>query len=132
MRINLYLYPSNVTRINGFYTCKIWNDLKNNADFNIYFPDKFMKHPPPKKYFWKVMSQIKTDIFDNYIKLALKQYKGMKRIDNENIIINEESLKLFDSFVKESLKLLGNINSKKATESRNHNKYDESQTKKRR
>lgn len=83
--------------------------MKKDHDFIIYFPDKFLKHPPPKKYFWSVLSQTKPDKFKGILNLALKNYKNIKRLNNENIKMTEEALDVFDAFVNESLSLLGII-----------------------
>lgn len=104
-------YRSKIIRINGLFTNKLWSIFKQDSDFLAYFPDKFKKYPPPKSYFWRVLSQARPEKFKNIMQIALKDYKHLKKLNNQNIKMTNEALDAFDAFVKESLSLLGTLTS---------------------
>lgn len=106
MILLLLNYLSNIIRINAFYTNKYWNLLKNDATFTKYFPDKFLKYPPPKKYFWNVYSQAKEEDFKKMLNNTVKDVKLYKRSELEHTRLSSEAIEVFDKFIDGSIGLL--------------------------
>jgi hypothetical protein len=72
----------------------------------LYFPDKFYKFTPPKKYFWQVFSQVFTERYMKMIEGAKFNLRRYAVITREKKKITQESLNVYQSFLEDKLFLL--------------------------
>lgn len=91
----------------------LWQKLKNDKDFIIYFPDKFKQATPPRTYFMEIYAQIKRDQYNDLIKSSMSDYMKIRRTRQENVRISEDALNVFNQYTEESIKLLSILRSEK-------------------
>ena len=103
----------NFNRVKYTVTAELWKIYRNDEKIIHYFPEKFRKAVPPKQYFWPVLSVIKPQEYDIYIKKARERVEVYRKIVNNNIKLTEEAIAVFEGFTMENLNLLGILSSKK-------------------
>lgn len=103
---------SNVIRIKQFFTYIFWDKLKKDITFISYFPDKFRKYPPPKKYFWNVFSQIKQAEYEQLLQTEKEKIRNQLVNQNAFVRVSEEALHVFNDFVEDSMNLMCELISK--------------------
>lgn len=98
-----------------FNTQILWRTLKNDKNFFIYFPEKFIKGCPPKNYFWHIFSIVKKDEYEKLLKNSENRLREFKKIKKNYLNLTQEALKVFEEFSEEKkLNLLSFLNSFKS------------------
>lgn len=87
----------------------MWDQLKSDSNFSSYFPDKFLRYTPPKKYFWNVYSQIKQNEYQKLLATQKSKLKVSSKQYLDTIRVTEESLAVFNDFVEDTIGLLSSL-----------------------
>lgn len=102
----LLCHQSILTRIRHTLTNVLWKKYKSDPSFLQYFPDRFLKTAPPKKYFWQVFAAVKPNEYNDTIIVAKNRASTFKKIVRSNIKLTDQALEVFNDFVDDDLNLL--------------------------
>lgn len=104
-------------RIKHTFTCSIWSKYRNDDSLLYYFPDRFKKTTPPKKYFWQVIALTKPKEYLEYMESALKRIVTIRKMVRSTLKITDEALDVLQGFKENELRLLSKLISTKARKS---------------
>lgn len=100
-------------RVKHTLTSTLRSVYKADKDFAKYFPDKFHKAVPDKRYFWRVLAMVKLAEYDRYINKARTRLVAITKSMRNSITLTDEAIKIFEEFSENDLNSLSELNSER-------------------
>ena len=114
-----------LTRVKDLLVSEIWEELADDEEFMLYFPDIFHKRTPPREYFWKVFSVIRNDKYEELVSGKIDDLKLKRKIKPDTFAITPDAQRILGRFTDEgNLSLLGKITSQAPTGSKDRTEHD--------